>query len=40
VCNTLLGPISLSINYYDHEKNPFSILFHFGYTIFNKRALE
>ncbi len=40
VCNTLLGPISLSVNYYDHEKNPFSILFHFGYTIFNKRALE
>ena len=40
VLNTLLGPISLSVNYYDHEKNPFSILFHFGYTIFNKRALE
>ena len=40
VCNTILGPISLSVNYYDHEKNPFSILFHFGYTIFNKRALE
>jgi NTE family protein len=43
VCNTLLGPISLSINYYDnydHEKSPFSILFHFGYTIFNKRAFE
>lgn len=40
VFNTFLGPISLSVNYYDHEKNPISILFHFGYTIFNKRALE
>lgn len=40
VFNTFLGPMSLSLNYYDNEKNPFSILFHFGYTIFNKRALE
>lgn len=40
VFNTFLGPISLSVNYYDNEKNPISILFHFGYTIFNKRALE
>ena len=40
VCNTILGPVSLSINYYDQVKKPFSILFHFGYTIFNKRALE
>ena len=40
VFNTFLGPISLSLNYYDSEKNPFSVLFHFGYTIFNKRALE
>ncbi|HET8963217.1 MAG TPA: patatin-like phospholipase family protein [Chitinophagales bacterium] len=40
VFNTFLGPISLSVNYYDKEKNPISILFHFGYTIFNKRALD
>lgn len=40
VCNTFLGPICLSVNYYDQEKDPFSIMFHFGYTIFNKRALE
>lgn len=40
VFNTFLGPMSLSLNYYDSEKNPFSLLFHFGYTIFNKRALE
>ncbi|HET6227681.1 MAG TPA: hypothetical protein VFF27_15470, partial [Bacteroidia bacterium] len=40
VCNTILGPVSLSVNYYDQVKKPFSILFHFGYTIFNNRALE
>ncbi len=40
VWHTPVGPMSLSINYYDQEKNPFSILFHFGYIIFNKRALE
>jgi NTE family protein len=35
-----LGPVSINVNYYDQEKNPFSLLFHFGYIIFNKRALE
>ena len=40
VWHTLVGPMSLSLNYYDQQKNPFSILFHFGYIIFNKRALE
>ncbi len=40
VWHTPIGPMSLSVNYYDQVKNPFSILFHFGYIIFNKRALE
>lgn len=40
VWHTPVGPMSLSVNYYDNVKNPFSILFHFGYIIFNKRALE
>ena len=40
VWNTPVGPMNLSVNYYDQVKNPFSILFHFGYIIFNKRALE
>lgn len=40
VWHTPVGPMSLSLNYYDKEKNPFSILFHFGYIIFNKRALD
>lgn len=40
VWNTPVGPMSFSVNYYDQVKNPFSILFHFGYVMFNKRALE
>jgi NTE family protein len=40
VWHTPVGPMSLSVNYYDQEKNPFSILFHFGYIMFHKRALE
>ncbi len=40
VWHTPVGPMSLSVNYYDQVKEPFSVLFHFGYIIFNKRALE
>ena len=40
VWSTPIGPMSLSLNYYDKEKRPFSVLFHFGYIMFNKRALE
>jgi NTE family protein len=40
VWNTPIGPMALGVNYYDQVKDPFSILFHFGYVIFNKRALE
>ncbi|MGB3948987.1 MAG: patatin-like phospholipase family protein [Bacteroidia bacterium] len=40
VWSTPAGPMSLSLNYYNEEKKPFSVLFHFGYIMFNKRALE
>lgn len=40
VFNSPLGPASLFLNYYDDRKNPISLLFHFGYVIFNKRALQ
>ncbi len=40
VYNTPVGPVSLSFNYYDQKVNPYSILFHFGYIIFNKKALD
>jgi len=40
VWNTPIGPMSLGVNYYDQVINPFSLDFHFGYIIFNKRALD
>lgn len=40
VWHTPVGPLSLSVNYYDQVKDPFSVLFHFGYVMFNKRALD
>ncbi len=40
VWDTPIGPMSLGVNYYDQVVNPFSIDFHFGYILFNKRALE
>lgn len=35
-----LGPIALSMSYYDHKENPYSLLFSLGYFIFNKRSLD
>ncbi len=40
VFHSPLGPISLNVNYYHERRNPFSLLFHFGYIIFNKSATE
>lgn len=40
IYNSPLGPISLSLNYYDQKDEPFEILFHFGYLLFNKSALD
>lgn len=40
VYHTPLGPLCISANYYYKEKEPFSFLFHFGYTIFNKKSID
>jgi len=40
VWHTPVGPISISANYYNQVKDPVSVLFHFGYILFNKKALE
>jgi NTE family protein len=40
VYHTPLGPISMSVNYYHKEPQPFTFLFHFGYTIFNRKSIE
>ncbi|MEI6020204.1 MAG: patatin-like phospholipase family protein [Bacteroidota bacterium] len=40
VYNSPIGPISLSLNYYDQYQNPFSFFFHVGYIIFNKKSID
>ncbi len=40
VYHTPLGPLSVSLNYYYKEKQPYSFLFHFGYTIFNRKSID
>ncbi|MFZ4520606.1 MAG: patatin-like phospholipase family protein [Bacteroidales bacterium] len=39
VYHSPLGPISISLNYYDKMPDLFTINFNFGYIIFNKRAM-
>ncbi|MCK4677983.1 MAG: patatin-like phospholipase family protein [Bacteroidales bacterium] len=40
VYHSPIGPLSLSLNYYDQETDQFSFLFNIGYIIFNKRAID
>lgn len=37
---TPVGPVAINVNYYHNDPEPFSILFHFGYILFNKAALD
>jgi NTE family protein len=39
VYSSPLGPVSLSVNYYDKMPDLFTINFNFGYILFNKRAM-
>jgi len=40
VYHTALGPLSLAVNYYHGEQQPFTFLVHFGYTLFNRKSIE
>jgi NTE family protein len=40
VYNSPVGPISVALNYIDAREKPLSVIFHIGYLIFNKRALQ
>lgn len=40
VYHSPIGPISLSLNYYDDAENKFGVLFHVGFLLFNKHTLE
>jgi NTE family protein len=40
VYHSPVGPVSLSFNYYERRDNQLAVLFHFGYILFNRRALD
>ena len=40
VLHSTVGPISLSVNYYDDKKTPLGVLLHVGFLLFNKTSLE
>jgi NTE family protein len=40
IANTPVGPLSLSLNFYDRHEDAFSFAFNFGYLIFNPRPLR
>jgi NTE family protein len=40
VLHSTVGPISLSVNYYDDDKNRLGLLLHVGFLLFNKTSLE
>ncbi len=40
VLHSAVGPISLSVNYYDDKENQLGVLLHVGFLLFNKSSLE
>jgi NTE family protein len=40
VYHSPIGPVSLSMNYYDRDVDQFSFIVNLGYILFNKRALD
>ncbi|MBX2841503.1 MAG: patatin-like phospholipase family protein [Flammeovirgaceae bacterium] len=40
IFNSILGPLSASLNYYDDPNYPFGFLVNFGFILFNKKAMN
>lgn len=40
VYHSPIGPVSLSVNYYDDERNQVGVLMHIGFLLFNKHSLD
>jgi NTE family protein len=40
VYNSPLGPLSISLNWYENSAKPLSLIFSFGYIIYNHKAIE
>jgi NTE family protein len=40
VYHSPIGPVSLSLNYYDDDRSQFGVLMHIGFLLFNKHSLD
>ncbi len=40
VYHSPIGPVSLSVNYYDDDRNQLGVLMHVGFLLFNKHSLD
>ena len=40
VLHSPIGPVSLSINYYDDKQNPLGVILHVGFLLFGKHSVE
>ncbi|MOA19256.1 hypothetical protein D3C78_1396240 [compost metagenome] len=40
VYRSIVGPIGLSVNYYDDPQKRWGVLLHLGYILYNKKSLE
>ena len=40
VYHSPIGPVSLSANYYDDERNQFGVLMHIGFLLYNRHSLD
>lgn len=40
VLHSAIGPISLSVNYYDDKENQLGVLLHVGFLLFNKSSMD
>ena len=40
VYHSPIGPVSLSMNYYDDDQNQFGVLLHVGFLLYNKHSLD
>ena len=40
VWSSPVGPLAFSVNYFDEQAEPWSVIFSFGYILFNQKAIE
>jgi NTE family protein len=40
VFHSPIGPLSLTLNYFNKNEDPFSVIFNLGFIIFNPSPLE